>query len=129
VSKEVPRQAAAEEETPAPKGKLVQERLLATQDWLKQAPDDHYAIQLLTVKESDLGRLETFLRKATAELGNQPFHVYRVKIDGVQHYRAAYGMYPDVSSVRAAMKELPPLLRAQNPYHRSVERMRSQNRQ
>jgi septal ring-binding cell division protein DamX len=111
------------------KGKLVQERFLATQDWLKRAPEGHYAIQLLTVRETEVGRLETFLRKAMAELPDRELHVYSVKIDGVQHYRAAFGSYPDVPSVRAAMKELPPLLKSQNPYHRSVERMRSQNRQ
>jgi MSHA biogenesis protein MshM len=112
-----------------PKPKLVQQRFAATQEWLKKAPDGHYAIQLLTVKETDVGRLESFLRKAAAEVPDQDIHVYSVKIDGAQHYRAAYGSYPDVTSVRAAMKELPALLKAQNPYHRSIERMRSQNRQ
>jgi len=55
--------------------------------------------------------------------------VYSVKIDGRQHYRVAYGSYASQEQALAAMKGLPQLLSAYHPYYRSVERMRSQNRQ
>jgi MSHA biogenesis protein MshM len=124
------REGAVEGAGPLPpaRGKLVQQRFLATQDWLERSPKHHYAIQLLTVRESEVGRLENFLRKATEQVGEADLYVYSVKIDGVQHYRAAYGSYADLSQLRAAMNELPALLKAQHPYHRSIERMRSQNR-
>jgi septal ring-binding cell division protein DamX len=108
---------------------LAQERYAATQEWLKTAPGDYYAIQVLTVKDSELARLEGFLLKASKRVPREDFRVYRVKIDGVQCYRAAYGLYPNLEETLAAMRELPPLLAAQKPYYRSVERMRSQNRQ
>ena len=110
-------------------GKFVQERFLATQAWLAQAPKGHYAIQLFTVKDAEVGRLEKFLRRAAEHVSEAELRVYSVKIDGVQHYRAAYGSYSDVPTVLTAMSELPPLLKAQKPYPRSVEKMRSQNRQ
>ena len=117
------------ESHPRERANLAQERYAATQEWLKTAPGDYYAIQLLTVKDSELARLEGFLLRASKIVPREDFRVYRVKIDGVQCYRAAYGLYPNLEETLAAMRELPPLLAAQKPYYRSVERMRSQNRQ
>ena len=117
------------EAQPPARGTLARERFAATQEWLKTAPGDFYSIQLLTVKDSELARLEGFLLNASKMARREDFRVYSVKIDGVQCYRAAYGLYPNLEETRAAMRELPPLLAAQKPYYRSVERMRSQNRQ
>jgi len=114
---------------PPARGKLARERFAATQDWLTSTAEDQYAIQLLTVKASDLARMEEFLQKASRVVNPEELHVYSVRIDGQQHYRAAYGSYEGAAATLAAIKELPPLLKAQSPYHRSVGRMRSQNRQ
>ena len=114
---------------PPARGVLARERFAATQEWLKTAPGDYYAIQVLTVKDSELARLEDFLLKVSKMAPLEAFRVYSVKIDGTQYYRAAYGLYPNLEETRAAMRELPPLLATQKPYYRSVERMRSQNRQ
>jgi type II secretory pathway predicted ATPase ExeA/septal ring-binding cell division protein DamX len=110
-------------------GTLVRQRFAATQQWLHAEPGNHFALQLITVKDSELNRLESFLRKAAELVPADQLHVYSVKINGTQHYRAAYGNYADLAAVRAAMKELPPLFRAQSPYYRSIARMLSQNRQ
>jgi type II secretory pathway predicted ATPase ExeA len=115
--------------TPPSRGDAVKQRFAATQAWLNTAPGDHYAIQLITVRASELDRLEDFLLKASKVVSLSDMYVYSVKIDGVQCYRAAYGLYPGLPEVLAAMRGLPLLLLAQKPYHRSVERMRSQNRQ
>ena len=93
------------------------------------APGDQVAIQVLTAKDSELARLEGFLLTASKMAAREDFRVYSVKIDGAQYYRVAYGLYANLEAARAAMRELPPLLAAQKPYYRSVERMRSQNRQ
>ena len=119
----------APEAQPPTRGTLTRERFAATQEWLKTTPGDFYSIQLLTAKDSELARLEGFLLKAFEIAPRDNFRVYSVKIDGVQCYRAAYGLYPNLEATRAAVRELPPLLAAQKPYYRSVERMRSQNRQ
>ncbi|OFZ87624.1 MAG: hypothetical protein A2V78_08760 [Betaproteobacteria bacterium RBG_16_64_18] len=121
--------AAAAQARPPARGELTRERFAATQEWLKTAPGDYYAIQLLTVKDSELAHMESFLLSAFKMAPREDFRVYSVKIDGVQCYRAAYGMYPSMDETRAAMRELPQLFAIQKPYYRSVERMRSQNRQ
>jgi type II secretory pathway predicted ATPase ExeA/septal ring-binding cell division protein DamX len=114
---------------PPEHGDLVQERFKATQEWLRSAPGDHYAIQLATVNSGGLARLEEFLRTASKMVPAGELFVYSVKIDGQQHYRAAYGSYASPAQALAAINGLPPLFSAYHPYYRSVERMRSQNRQ
>jgi len=110
-------------------GKISQTRYEATQEWLKIAPVNRYAVQLITVKATELKRMEDFLVKASKLVDAEDLHVYSVKIDGQQHFRVALGSYASASELQLAIKDLPPLFRAQNPYHRSIERMRSQNRQ
>ncbi|MBI4291394.1 MAG: AAA family ATPase [Betaproteobacteria bacterium] len=106
---------------------IVAERFAATQSWLDTSPGNHYSIQFMAVRASELARLERFLAGASKRLSREEFRVYGVKIDGVQHYRAAYGLYPGVAQAAAAIRELPPELKVHHPFHRSVERMRSQN--
>ncbi len=108
---------------------LVHEKFLSTQNWLKETPENGYSIQLVTAKATDLAKLERFLARASSVVPSEDLHVYSVKIDGTQHYRAAFGTFPTPSAAAIAIRELPPLLSGQNPYPRSIERMRSQNRQ
>jgi MSHA biogenesis protein MshM len=110
-------------------GVLARERFESTQAWLRDTPGDRYAIQLATASAEQLPQLEDFMRKAAAMLPVGELFVYSVKIGGRQHYRVAYGSYPSEASALNAIKGLPPALAAYQPYARSVERMRSQNRQ
>jgi type II secretory pathway predicted ATPase ExeA/septal ring-binding cell division protein DamX len=110
-------------------GKLTRERFDAAQEWLRSTPGDRYSIQLATVNSDELPQLETFLQKTADAVPIGEVFVYSVKIDGQQCYRVAYGSYPSAARALDAMKALPPLLAAYQPYARSVERMRSQNRQ
>ena len=110
-------------------GKLFKARYDATQEWLQATPGNIQSIQLLTVKEEQLPRMERFLHRASALVLAEKLHVYSVKIDGHQHFRAAYGEFQDATQARAALNELPAPLKSQNPYIRSVARMQSQNRQ
>jgi len=115
---------------PPPAGKLTQARYAATQEWLKNAPGDQYAIQLFTADTSDVHAVEELLARAEANgLTLADFHVYGVKIGDQQDYRLAYGVYPTVTAANQGMRRLPPAYTQFKPFLRSVERMRSQNRQ
>ena len=115
---------------PPPAGQLTRARFAATQEWLKSAPSDHYSIQLFTAGAHDLHSVEELLaRAASAKLEQSEFYIYGVKINDSQHYRLAYGLYPTVAEANQGMRNLPPAYRQSGPYLRSVERMRSQNRQ
>jgi septal ring-binding cell division protein DamX len=56
-------------------------------------------------------------------------YIYSVRINSQQHYRVAYGSFETQAQALDAIKNLPPSLSVYRPYTRSVERMRSQNRQ
>jgi septal ring-binding cell division protein DamX len=84
---------------------------------------------LAIVNSKELGQLEDFLLRTSKVLQVGELFVYSVKIDGQQHYRVAYGSYASPAEASDAIKRLPPQLSAYHPYYRSVERMRSQNRQ
>jgi MSHA biogenesis protein MshM len=114
---------------PPAAGELVIKRFAATQEWLRTAPGDRYSIQLVTAHSSELAQLEDFLVKASGVVRARDLFVYSVKINGQQYYRAAYGSYTSAAEALNAMRELAPPLSAAQPYTRSVERMRSQNRQ
>ena len=125
---------SAESSTPAQPvppggGELARRRFAATQEWLKGAPGRRYAIQLAIVNSKELGQLEDFLLRISRILPVDDLFVYSVKIDGRQHYRVAYGSYASPDQALAAIRGLPPVISAYHPYYRSVERMRSQNRQ
>ena len=113
-----------------PTGKLTRERFSATQEWLKTAPGGEYSVQLLTSNVKDLHRIEDVLARAPGrDLKLSDFYVYGVKINDQQHYRLAYGLYPDLVEVNQAVKNMPQAYRQFGLFYRSVERMRSQNRQ
>ncbi len=115
---------------PPPAGNLTRARYAATQEWLQDARGDQYSIQLYTASTRDLYKVEVMLANAAAEkLDASNFYVYGVKIDDRQHYRLAYGLYPGISEANRVIKNLPAPYRQFSPYLRSVERMRSQNRQ
>lgn len=114
---------------PPAAGELVIKRFAATQEWLRTARGDRYSIQLVTAHSSELAQLEDFLLRASGMVRARDLFVYSVKINGQQYYRAAYGSYASAAQALNAMRELPPPLSAAQPYTRSVERMRSQNRQ
>ncbi len=116
---------------PAPAaGDLTRQRFVATQEWVRSAPGDQYSIQLLTAGTHDLHRIEELLaRVAGRNLNLSDFYVYGVKINDQQYYRVAYGLYPTLADVNQGINNLPPVYKQFGPYQRSVERMRSQNRQ
>ena len=113
-----------------PTGRLTRQRFAATQEWLKSAPGDHYSIQLITNSTRDIKRVEELLARASGrQLDLADFHLYGVKINDQQHYRVAYGLYTTLAEANQAIKALPQAYKQLGPYHRTVERMRSQNRQ
>ena len=116
--------------SPPAEGKLARARFAATQEWLQTAPGDRYSIQLFTAGASDLHVVEELLARTSAnKLELADFYVYGVKINDRQHYRLAYGSYATFTDAKQGMRSLPPAYTQYKPFLRSVDRMRSQNRQ
>lgn len=110
-------------------GPVSRERFKFTQEWLVTASVSHHSIQLMTASASQLQKLERFMKSASKSLPQDKLYVYSVKIDGQQHFRVAYGDFPDLQKAREALKDLPASLNSPNPYLRTIARMKSQNSQ
>lgn len=123
------RQAQGPDSLPDQMGPIARERFKFTQEWLNGAPSSHHSIQLMTASASQLQKLERFLRSASKTLPQDKLYVYSVKIDGQQHFRVAYGEFPDLQKAREALRDLPASLNSPSPYLRTIERMKSQNSQ
>jgi septal ring-binding cell division protein DamX len=112
---------------PAAFGRLSRDRYMATQSWLPSAPGGRQSIQLAIFTDAEAARMENFLRQAVGVLNPSELYVYSVKVDGRQHYRVAYGAFASASDIQAALEALPPTLKAQGPFQRSVGEMRRLN--
>lgn len=84
--------------------------------WLRSLPADHYVLQLLGAQEE--ATVKRFLsqypslRKVT---------YYKTWRQGKPWYVVVQGNYPSYEAAKAAVSQLPPGLRAQNPWVRKVE--------
>jgi type II secretory pathway predicted ATPase ExeA/septal ring-binding cell division protein DamX len=112
---------------PAGLGPLSRDRYAATQSWLQSAPAGRQSIQLAIFTDAQAVRMENFLRQVVGVVNPSDLYVYSVKVDGRQHYRVAYGSFASASDIQAALEALPPLLKAQSPFQRSVGEMRRLN--
>lgn len=110
-------------------GPVSRERFKFTQEWLVTATVSHHSIQLMTASASQLQKLERFMKSASKSLPQDKLYVYSVKIDGQQHFRVAYGDFPDLQKAREALRDLPASLNSPSPYLRTIARMKSQNSQ
>ncbi|MCK9389578.1 MAG: AAA family ATPase [Sulfuritalea sp.] len=106
-------------------GPLTLERLEAGRTWLGQLPDDRWFIQVYATNADQHGEIETLLNRLSSsktEMGN--IHVYYSELSGKPRYGVMYGEYSTSEAASAAIRELPRLLRAGNPYPRQVVRLR-----
>jgi len=100
------------------------ERIAASEDWLKNTPDSHYFIQLLSTDGNNAREVEIFLENNTGGLDPQQIRVYRSRLSGRERLGVIYG---DYSTREAAYPELARLAKANpvsNPYVRSVSKLR-----
>jgi MSHA biogenesis protein MshM len=104
--------------------KLAAERVVATNLWLQQTPPARYAIQLVTVVDSDTDWIEKFLHKATELVDEQRLYLFSWKVNGRPVYRVAYGTFETIQQSMTEIANLPGPLRAYQPYPEPVSAMR-----
>ena len=112
---------------PPASGKLAQARFVATQKWLKTAPNGTWTIQLMTAGDSPA--IERFLEEAAQTVKLEDMYLYGVKQDGRQYYGVTYGNYPTLEDTITAMGNLPMSFKSRGPFHRSIGVMRRQNQE
>lgn len=124
--------ATASAPTPAaaaaarPPADLGNARLAATQAWLAKASPATLGIHIELLGDLDPARLENYLTNLAKVIDIEQVFVYRTRAGGKPAYSVIYGSYATRSAANAALEKLPPKLRAQGPYLRSVQGMRAE---
>lgn len=110
----------------APMPKLLQQRLDATQAWLKKEDEAHFSIQLM-IADSDaetILRLERFFQKNAAEL--QQFYVYPSSLAGKSGFGVLFGSFASRDEALASMASLPREMKISRPIIRTVKGVKAE---
>jgi hypothetical protein len=104
----------------APSGQpLLSERIAATRDLLKRAPDGGYSIELFITDQSDPARMERFLLRARELVPiGELFVIPTAGASSRYRLRVMYGEFGSAEDAAAAGKRLPP--RYQQAFRTSV---------
>ena len=100
------------------------ERIAASEDWLKNTPDTHYFIQLLSTDGNNARDVEIFLENNSGALDPQQIRVYRSSLSGRERLGVIYGDYPTREAARAELHNLARTSSISNPYIRTVSKLR-----
>lgn len=112
--------------SPSPES-LLQQRLNETAQWLSNASDDRWFIQLLTSSADQSETVERFVAEAVTALEIRDSHrvgVYAVEVKGQKRMGVIYGDFPDAAAAMKAIKQFPETYQEKQPFPRQVRRIR-----
>ncbi|MFH1658068.1 MAG: AAA family ATPase [Pseudomonadota bacterium] len=92
--------------------------------WIADAPSNHYFIQLLATDATQTGQIEGFLARANAALDPSQIRAYRSGLSGRDRVGVIFGDYASREEAVAAMQSLPESIKAAQPFPRQVSKLR-----
>ncbi len=114
---------AAQTPPPAEPPASLEQRIGATEAWLKITPDTHYFIQLFSTDGKNTLAVEQFLER-TKGLDPQQIRVYRSTLSGRDKVGVIYGDYPSLNLANAALAELNRSRSVNGPYIRHISKLK-----
>ncbi len=106
------------------KPSTLAERIAASEEWLKNAPDSHYFIQLLSTDGSNESGVDSFLETRTGALDAQQIRVYRSKLSGRERLGVIYGDYATIEAANAQLAKITLISPGSGPYVRTIRKLR-----
>jgi type II secretory pathway predicted ATPase ExeA/septal ring-binding cell division protein DamX len=103
---------------------LLEQRLLATERWLAEADAGVFSIQLLG--STDQQMLKRYLNNLTNYIERDRIFVYRTVANQAPSMTVLYGEFAARADAVRSLDGLPPELRANRPYIRTVQGIRSE---
>jgi septal ring-binding cell division protein DamX len=103
---------------------LLEQRLLATQRWLAQEQGGVFSIQLLG--SSDLPMLRAYLATLSNYIETDKIFVYRTVANREPSMTVLYGAFGARAEAVKSLDALPPELKVNRPYIRTVQGIRSE---
>jgi hypothetical protein len=110
------------EQKPEPQN-LLQERLFATQEWLRQSTDITASIQIMTLslaKDPEKSLLRFLHRLVARSINLNQVYIYRLKKETSHVFVVLFGSFVNRSEARSQLNSLPSGLKANSPVVRTV---------
>jgi len=107
---------------------LASHRLPVSRDWLAHG-GGKYTIQLLLSENDDLTKVEEVLSSRPYYDLLPDLYLYRSRVNGSRHWNLLYGEFASKSKALAALADLPERIQQQQPFLRSLTRLRKLLRQ
>ena len=105
-------------------GALTRQHLAQHDEWIKDAPRNHYFIQLLATDANHTGEVEGFLSRAINVLEPAHIRVYRSSLSGRDRVGVIFGDFDSREEAVSAMQTLPESIKAVQPFPRQVSKLR-----
>ncbi len=99
----------------------ISHRLRQTEIWLNSAVDENYTIQLILLDSWAETDVIKFLQHSGRYLNPQNLYIYKASIRGRMIYSVLYNEYVERDQAIAQLKLLPPKLKQNGPYLRTVK--------
>lgn len=84
----------------------LQQRIAASQIWLRTAASDQYTIQLTLIDAASAAYLERFLTTAGSEVGIDQLYLYPTRIGGVPSFGIVYSSFDSREDAKVKLTEL-----------------------
>ena len=111
--------------TPAVLGTdIIATRIDATTHWIKSGPGAGYSIQLFVASNEE--QLRKHLKALPKFIETNDIYMYRSAAQGGPRVNVLWGSYDSRTAALEWLDELPPSLRANRPYVRTVEAIRAE---
>jgi MSHA biogenesis protein MshM len=109
---------------PALPGDVLEQRLRATNQWLAQQRGFAYSIQLLGTNDPEL--LREYFKTIGKYLEIEKVYVYRTIANQRPSLTVLYGNFAGRAEVNRMLESLPDELKANRPYYRTIQGVRSE---
>lgn len=104
--------------------KVLQQRQLATAQWLATVNSDYYTIQVMQVTEGKLEELAKFLRKPELQPILTNLYIYRSGFEKNAVWGLIYHQFVDAASATAAIAQLPEVLQRNRSFVQMISQLR-----
>jgi type II secretory pathway predicted ATPase ExeA len=98
----------------------LEQRLLATEQWLAKVSGQHYTLQVMRTKVENTEDLKRLLQKAEIYPLLADLYIYRVKHNEQDYWEIVYAEFADADNAIAAIATLPEMLKQNKPFLRKI---------
>ncbi len=121
ASEQIPLNAMANAHEPM---LFLQQRLIATRQWIRTANPQHFSIQLALIDQHPESQIQYYLIKLFSLLDLQKLYIYQTSISGRKQYSVLYSEYKHYRQAKQELQALPESLSSSGPFIRSIKSLR-----